>query len=169
MQILIISNGGYPSDNYQYFRGFVHSRVLSYKEAGFDCEVFTPKSVYKTREFIEAPDNYNYQGIPVKKGSKEELLQRIRELKPDLIAVHFISPSIIWALRKAGMQIPTVVWIHGSEAISWRRRTYDLKFSVISLAYIGWNIFQRRVIRKFVRDAEKLQYIHFVFVSEWDS
>lgn len=108
MRILIIASA-YPKINDMAY-AFVHARAKIYAKKGQEVEVFVPSehnSSYEVEKVHVTQGNYTlYRGI-------------LESFDPDVVALH--SPFYL-PLRKhvktlEERKIPTVVWIHGSEAI----------------------------------------------------
>lgn len=113
--------------------------------------------------------SYEYQGISVSRfGSRIDLVNRISELAPDLLCYHFIEGWMIDGIvRKFNM--PQVVWVHGTEALGWYRRL----FNIDSLGLVGFvkyaivNCIQLMHFNQLVRYSNCNRSVKLVFVSNW--
>jgi glycosyltransferase involved in cell wall biosynthesis len=164
MRLLIITPQ-YPSENDLYKNGFVHSRVKSYLNKGLSIEVYVYNNSLKCNE------NYIYENVNVYKVNAEGLKNKVRLGDFDAILIHFAwkkMSNIIIQNNIFEKQI--IIWVHGVEALNWKRRLFNLHFDLYSLAsfgkYIVFNIRQMRFYKKLIRQYKK-NNIHFVFVSEW--
>jgi L-malate glycosyltransferase len=159
-KILIIPCFGYPSPTDLYNSGFIHIRALAYKKAGYEVKVFVPN--FKNNSV----DRYNFEGIDVEVGNRSALDNILREYHPDRLLIHFINVDIMNYLASIKFSIPSVIWIHGYEALSWHRIFFEYKnlkqFSYLILT----NIRQLYKLRDFVERSEG-QNVMFVFVSNW--
>lgn len=160
-KILIISSN-YPSPVTIYGDVFVHTRAKKYT-AYFDVYVVGYISNLK------AIEEYEFEGIQVyKTNCINDFNETIIKQKPDVVAVHFIQHFYMEFLLN--LNKPLVVFIHGYEALSWRRRlmNYNSLGALQYLwAYIKENIEQRKALKKFQQQADKAENVYFVFVSKW--
>jgi L-malate glycosyltransferase len=156
MRCFVISGIGYPSASDPYRGGFIHSRIRSYASRGVECLVFVPDGG-------TGRDRYLQEEIPVASGDLGCCLDLVRELKPDRILVHFISSFSIRVLR-AFPEIPAIIWIHGFEALSWRRRLYN--FTLDYPLKVARNIVRRRALRRYL-SRERQKNVLVLFVSRW--
>lgn len=153
----ILVTSQYPSEENLYANGFVHSRVLEYIKRGIEINVYVnDKSV--------APYQYEYQGVSVKVGNKSDLAEFINKFNPDKILVHFLDRHLMNIARNMDFKYPMRIWVHGSEALGWYRRLFniDIKFPV----YMLKNTIQMVNLRRFINET-KDKDIKFIFVSEW--
>lgn len=135
---------------------FVHTRIKEYLKMRSDIEV---------RVFVTSrrSNEYCYDGVKVIEGNSHNLEEYLINEKVDRIVVHFLTFNMTNALLKEGQNIPKFVWVHGYEAISWKRRVFNAR-SAKFLKYMIGNLLQLHNFRKFVKKSKKVEY---VFVSEW--
>lgn len=160
---LMIISPNYPSQDNLYGDVFVHSRAKEYLHS-FDVTVgsFNPNNG-------ESRD-YNYEGIEVfTTSSIIAFKKRTEEINPDIIAVHLIQHELMNFLIQYGL--PTIVFVHGYEALSWRRRLFNfdgLGALPYLIKYIYENTIQLKKFKKFINQIKlsRLNF-HFVFVSRW--
>lgn len=155
MKILVLTQQ-YPDNNNLYKNMFVHNRIVKYKEINYDnqFQVFVPS--VKNNE-------YNYEGINVIEGDKEKLINHLQKNKYDKILIHFLTYKMVDSLLKYANDVPKIIWVHGFEALSWKRRTFNStnpKF----IKYVIGNIIQLHYVRKYI---DKCKNTTFVFVSDW--
>lgn len=160
---LLIISPNYPSQDNLYGDVFVHSRAKEYLHT-FDVTVgsFNPNNGDSRV--------YNYEGIEVFiTSSVIEFKRRAEEIKPDIIAVHLIQHELMNFLLQ--FRRPTVVFMHGYEALSWRRRLFNfdgLGALPYLITYIYQNSMQLKKFRKFINQIQLSRLVfHFVFVSRW--
>ncbi|MDY0257241.1 glycosyltransferase family 4 protein [Gudongella oleilytica] len=154
MKVLVICNE-YPEENNLYRNGFVHRRVVNYKQSGLDSKVFV-FSEESTRE-------YEFDGVNVTTGNMQIYKNLVEFYNPDIILVHFIQKSTIDLLNSTNQNIPVIIWVHGVEALAWFRRLFNFKdFDFIK--YIVRNTIQLFRLRNFIKDNPNK---YWVFVSEW--
>ncbi|MDT2671919.1 glycosyltransferase family 4 protein [Enterococcus dongliensis] len=155
MRILVLTQQ-YPKENDIYKNGFVHTRVKKYlEETKIYCEVF----VLNNRN-----NNYVYDNVNVQEGSVDNLVLMLRNGKYDKIIIHFLTWRMISVLLKEEfINIPKLIWVHGFEALSWRRRIFNI-FNSNFLKYMLVNKIQLRYFKKFLGPNTNSK---FIFVSEW--
>lgn len=157
MRILVLDDN-YPSDDNLYGDVFVHVRVKAYMEHGEEVKVLS---------FADRPD-YRFDGVQVHCAATLEQFQRtIADYSPDVLLVHFFQG---WMLRKILLvhRIPTVIWVHGIEALGWYRRLFNFSMSREFLRYAVVNTVQMFRMRKLFRYARaEANAVSLVFVSDW--
>ena len=161
MKILVLTTQ-YPSDDDLYRNAFVHQRAIAYFNEGDAVEVF----VYKW----QGTKSYSFDGINVIIGSSNELKKKIKEYKPDVLAVHFLWFKFAGCLSEIASFIPTVVWCHGIDVCAWWRRLHNIfsvKSALIFSKYVISNVIQRFVMKRFVENKKIRNRVSFVFVSNW--
>lgn len=154
MKFLVFTSQ-YPSEENLYANGFVHKRVLEYIKKGHDVQIIVNSKI-KSKE-------YTYEGVNVTVGDISCMEDIITKYNPNKILIHFIDKHMMDLLYKLEFKYPTIVWIHGVEALGWYRRLFniDRKF----LKYIISNTIQIVKLRKFIEKSG--DNIKFIFVSEW--
>jgi glycosyltransferase involved in cell wall biosynthesis len=118
---LLITNT-YPSIGNPYANGFVHSRVKAYKKRGKDIDVITLNR--NNGMGYENGEQYEYEGITVTPATTQQIAGYITVCKPEVIAVHFLSPGI-WNAIKPFLDTGSFVlrvWVHGFEIDSFELR-----------------------------------------------
>jgi glycosyltransferase involved in cell wall biosynthesis len=162
-KVMVIANA-YPSDAALYRNGFIHRRVLAYKDAGIDVEVFYHHEPVRERS------SYTFEEVNVTIGTSADLLDIARSGAHDAYLVHFAEPGRIQPLIDAAVTAPVVVWVHGFEAESWHRRWFNFVGSATAIRaalekkneyYVGQNAFFRWMLE------ECSLNLHFVNVSRW--
>ncbi len=116
-QTLVVTNN-YPSYDEKYRNGFLHSRVLQYRDRGLQCDVFVLKEGTKVmyRE---------YEGTRVISGGKKSLATILSTNSHNRVLVHFLDEHIWDVLKNKIHNKKILVWIHGSEIQPWHRRTFN--------------------------------------------
>lgn len=157
MNKYLIVAPSYPSDKENYNSAFVHSRAKEYLKRGINIEVLVI-SKFET--------SYIYEGVKVSKLPLKKAEQKLKTTKYKKILCHFgFYKQISLALNNT--DAPLIIWFHGVDIISWRRRLHNFipKRFVQFGAYIIINTF-RRMYLYYVRKRYS-DRITFVFVSEW--
>jgi len=157
-QSILLVVPGYPTQAKPYNNMFVHSRVKAYRDQGLLVDVF---SIGQHKETTV------YEGIPVEFGTPKTLALRLRSTRYAKILVHFPIAKTLKVLKKEAPLTPLVIWIHGYEAIHWRRRVlfFEPKHIHRLLGYIPINWLQRSSLRRFIQNSQAK--LHLVFVSNW--
>lgn len=139
----------YPSLTKPNVFGFVHSRVRAYKQIGIDVDVYKISS--KQHEYI-------FDNVTVFCGNPDYIRQRFDQLKYDVILIHFLDETKI---RIIGNH-KAIIWVHGFEALSWKRRLYNINPRLP--LYIYENTKQLSNFKKYAIEHPNSA---FVFVSNW--
>ncbi|NVY96203.1 glycosyltransferase family 4 protein [Lactobacillus sp. DCY120] len=134
---------------------FVHTRLLAYKRLDPDIsfEVFV---------ISNHKSEYEFEGIGVLEGTADNLRARLDLGQFDKIVIHFLTYKMVQVLLEY-KNIPQIVWVHGFEALSWKRRLFNAR-SPKFLGYIFKNSIQLHAFHHYV---EENINAHFVFVSKW--
>ena len=116
-EILVISNN-YPSYDEKYKNGFLHSRLVKYRQLGVHVNMFVLKqgSQLTFRE---------YEGVEVITGSQEALSTVLKQSSHKKIAVHFLDEDMWGPIEKHHNQRDILVWVHGAEIQPWNRRIFN--------------------------------------------
>ncbi len=155
MRVLILTQQ-YPKEADIYRNGFVHTRVKRYlNETSDNYEVF----VLNNRN-----NKYVYEQVNVQEGTADKLREILDNKTYDKIIIHFLTWQMIPVLiEEKFIKIKKLIWVHGYEALSWKRRMFNI-FSSDFIKYIYYNELQLRYYRKYLSyDTNST----FVFVSEW--
>jgi len=159
MKILICALHGYPSPADIYRSGFIHQRALGYQKAGHECTIFSGMNDEK---------DYEYDNIKIYQGKVTRLTQIYKSVQPDIIFTHFVNPSYIKWLEENSITIPQIIWIHGFEALSWRRRLFNFSFSKRFIRFILDNVKKRWIWHNSLKNRNDIwKNVSFVFISEW--
>ncbi|KRD47286.1 hypothetical protein ASE27_02640 [Oerskovia sp. Root918] len=157
-QAIVVTNV-YPSHMDRYRNGFVHSRVLAYKDAGLDVDVL---SVSARRSY----ETFVHEGVDVHSGSIDLLERALEVSDPGApLLVHFLDESMWDVIRRAGSRRRVIVWLHGAEVQPWWRRSYnyttDEDLDRAKGASDARMAFWQRVF------LDRAANTHFVFVSKY--
>ncbi|NIM40910.1 MAG: glycosyltransferase [Hydrogenophaga sp.] len=114
---LLVTNH-YASYDDLYRNGFVHSRVLAYRERGLPVDVFRLRP-------DQALSHHEYQDVDVITGSQEALHKLLESGRYKSVLVHFLEPAMWEVLKHHVDRIPITVWVHGSEIQPWHRRDFN--------------------------------------------
>ena len=162
MKLLVISTG-YPSKNNLYDNNFLQKRLELYKkyEPNFEIEVIIfSKHENKIKEYV-------YNGILVKKMNLGNLEKEIEKYNPKIILIHFFLRHLYEDVILKTNQ-PKIIWVHGFEALSWKRRLFNLRTQKIAFfKYIIANTLQLKKFKKLIDYSNKSKKVKFVFVSNW--
>ena len=139
----------YPSEKNPAVFGFVHSRVKEYIKHGLNVDVL---------RISNSNNEYFFEGVRVIEGNPNELLRIARTNKYKKLLVHLMAPQMNVLIN----EFPVIAWVHGVEALHWKRRLFNLRLSFPK--YIMTNIKQLSFFRGVVKSKDD---ISFVFVSQW--
>jgi len=155
---VLLLTSHYPSYDDLYRNGFVHSRVMAYRERGQQVDIFCLNKgrTIHWREF---------QDVDVISGSQSALHQMLASGRYRHVLVHFLYPNMWEVLKEFIDTIKVTVWIHGIEIQPWHRRKFNLespeqqaKAKESSQARMD---FWRGILQKAYTN------LHLVFVSEY--
>ncbi len=156
---LVICNGGYPIEGNLRCM-FAHERVLQYKKAGLNVDVFG---------FIwGAPlQEYEYEGVHVIQGGAPVLQKLLQKKSYKKLLIHFVDVGVMYAIQEAGkLNMPMIIWCHGYEALPWYRCWFN--HTPETIARSKETLRQKDLKKqKFLKNIYARENIHFIFVSEW--
>lgn len=113
---LILTNQ-YPSPEELYRNMFVHKRVASYKECGYNYDVMR-MNLYAHEEYRE------FETINIVEGQSETLANILENGRIDTVCVHFMEMQM-WGLLKQYLEhIRIIIWLHGADIQPWWRRQF---------------------------------------------
>lgn len=164
MNNILVLTEHYPSNDNIYNYMFVHSRVKEYLKLGYNVKVLYLSNLDNV--------NYLYEGVDVYKGSFSTYKKKISDFKPDVIFTHSPKKLIINNIRdiKEFLEIPNYTWIHGVEALSIFRRTFNITGFRNKLALFTKGLIMEfnRVLyfRKYIKEVRRYSD-NFIFVSNW--
>jgi len=116
-EILVISNN-YPSYDEKYKNGFLHSRLVKYRELGIHVDMFVLKKGAELN-FRE------YEGVDVMTGSQKALSIILQQNQHKKIAVHFLDHEMWGPIKKHHGNREILIWVHGAEIQPWHRRIFN--------------------------------------------
>ena len=160
MEILLISQI-YPKENELYNGGFIHRRVINYQLKASDVKI----KVFVLDEQSSQAKSYIFEDVSVIRGNKKELINYIKNNSIDKILIHFINKDMMEVLRFFNYRFPTIIWVHGFEALGWYRRLFNFNFKDFP-KYAIKNMIQMKHLRKFIKEIFEKD-VKFVFVSNW--
>ncbi|MCL6712230.1 glycosyltransferase [Pseudomonas sp. R2.Fl] len=154
-RVLMVVNG-YPSTAGLYRNAFVHRRVRSYRERGVAVDVVWVKEGMPSR-------TYEFDGICVNTCSHDALAKALEHTQYSAIAVHFLDRMIWSSIARAAKETRTVVWLHGSDIQSWKRRDFNYRTDEERRAAMAAGAERDRFWRELW--SVPSSNLHFVFVS----
>ncbi|WP_113075250.1 glycosyltransferase family 4 protein [Petrotoga sp. 9PW.55.5.1] len=162
MRLFVISPG-YPSENNLYNSNFVQKRLELYKNYNKNWQIEV--LIYNKRAI---KNNYYYfNNIKVHNCNLNGILENYYSMKPDLILIHFFHRDLFENFIKK-INEPILIWVHGAEALSWKRRLFNFSVSPIKfIKYVISNSLQLRKFSSLIDYSKKTGRIKFIFVSKW--
>lgn len=154
---LVLTNH-YPSYDDLYRNGFVHSRVLAYRDRGVRVDIFRLRT-------DEALSYHEYQDVDCITGSSEALHKLLAQGAYKSVLVHFLDADMWDVLRHYVDRIKVVVWVHGSEVQPWHRRDYNFTSEQERDAAKAQSEVRMRFWRELFADLP--DGLRFVFVSRY--
>lgn len=113
---IFVATRGYPSREKIYNHGFVHRRVLAYRNAGHDVRVF---AVRHRAELTR----HEWDGVEYERGSVDHALRSLQEFGADCIAAHAPADDFGALLTDVPANLPVCGWIYGSELMPFHQVT----------------------------------------------
>lgn len=154
----LIVSANYPTYNDYYRYAFVHSRIRVYKKSGLKTDTFR----FSTNSDLET---YEFEGVDVTSGGLDILSTVLTHGQYKTIAIHALDP-VQWELLSSYLdKSKIIIWLHGSEIQSWKRRMFN---------YAS----QQEIDSAQVKGAQRDEFwkkifnlrhhnLHFVFVSKY--
>jgi FkbM family methyltransferase len=155
--VLVLTNH-YPHYSDLYRNAFVHRRVLEYRKAGRLVDVFSFNAQ-------RAGGYYEFNGIDVICGYKDELQRALSSGRYRKILVHFLDPDMWEILRQYIDRTQVIVWVHGSEVQPRHRREYN--FTTEEQRRRAIEESDRRIAFWRAALGTTPSNLHFVFVSQY--
>jgi glycosyltransferase involved in cell wall biosynthesis len=154
--LLIAAN--YPNyDNY-YRYAFVHRRVKGYKDHGMKTDVLR----FRENEDLKF---YEFEDIDVVSGGQDILNTVLQFSQYSIIAIHALDQSIWNIVSKVADKAKIVIWLHGAEIQSWKRRMFNYTSQQDIDRALG-NGEMRDIFWKSIFGLNHPN-VHFVFVSNY--
>jgi glycosyltransferase involved in cell wall biosynthesis len=154
--LLISANYPHYDDYYRY--AFVHRRVKGYKDHGLKTDVF---------RFRQSEDLgfYEFEDIDVVSGGQDILNTVLKFSQYSTIAIHALDRFIWDVVLKVIDKTKIIIWLHGAEIQSWKRRM----FNYANQQEIDRARGNGEMRDAFWRSVFRLNHpnIHFVFVSNY--
>lgn len=147
----------YPKPEDLYRNAFIHRRVIKYLEYSQKNKI----SVFVLNNNINKTIMYSFDSVNIVEGNKECLLDTIDKIKPQKLLIHFLDRHMMSVIQQ--VNINSIVWVHGVEALGWYRRLFNFNFTDFP-KYALQNTRQMWNFRKFIKQSKNTS---FVFVSEW--
>lgn len=160
MDCLLITNM-YPKEGDYYRNAFIHRRVINYKKYMPKIDII----VFVLDNKLKEQNNYSFESIDVIEGNQERLLSLIEQKKPKKLLIHFLDRYMMKVIEKIHFKIPTLIWVHGAEALGWYRRLFNFNIKDFP-RYMLQNTRQMFCFRRFIK-LSKDKNVTFIFVSEW--
>ena len=114
---LLLTNH-YPSQRDIYRNGFVHRRVVSYREHGVRVDVMRMQD-------SSALTYHEYEGVECVTGGANVLDHLLASGRYKSVLVHFLEPAMWDVLQRYVDRLKVFVWVHGSEIQPLHRREYN--------------------------------------------
>ena len=164
MKLLVVT----PLNPYseKLYSNFVHDRLKLYKS--YDEKLQIEVIAYGRKNVNEEKHLVDVNNIRVTTcDSVESLYKYYKKIEPDVILIHFFNWRFFDEFVKK-VNEPILVWVHGVEALSWKRRLFNFTLSPIAfLKYILSNIVQLNTFSKLIDYSNQTNKVRFVFVSKW--
>ena len=114
---LLLVTRSYPQDDDLYKYPFLHRRVLAYRDAGIETDVFRVK---KTPGLVV----HEFEGVTCHTGSPDDIDALVRGRRYDAIAAHGAAETMWRAICRVESDARIYSWLHGTEAYAFARREY---------------------------------------------
>lgn len=157
-EILFVAHS-YPLPNSQLTDSFLSSRVREYNKSGKKVAVLA-------FDEFSGLKKWSLHGTTVYTGDGHVLERIIKKNNYKKFLIHFVNEAILFHINKIRPDAEINIWVHGVEAISWRRRIFN--YSEKELVERSRLLDRQDVTRmKFMKGILENSNYKFVFVSEW--
>lgn len=152
----------YPSYDDLYKYGFLHTRLQAYKKEAQSVDMFKVTIKAEDYGFSE------FEGIDVVSHSHAMLDKLLATGQHKKVCVHLIDNKMWEILKKYKDKVEIIIWLHGAEIRSWKRREYEAETLSEAEVVRQQKLSDQR--QRFWRQlllSELNSNIHFVFVSQY--
>lgn len=153
---LVLTNH-YPSYDNLYRNGFVHRRVVGYRDLGLDIDVVCLSERQTT--------SHEFEGVDVRHADGEMLRSLLGTGGVESVLVHFLDEAMWSVLKDFVDKIRIIVWIHGSEVQPWHRREFNYRTEEEKAKAVIASDARMRLWREVFSETSPL--LGFVFVSQY--
>lgn len=153
---LVLTNH-YPSYDNLYRNGFVHRRVVGYRELGLDVDVVC----LSEKQTV----SHEFEGVDVRCADKETLRSLLCSGVVESVLVHFLDEAMWSVLKDFVDQVRVIVWIHGSEVQPWYRREFNYKTEEERAKAVVASDLRMKLWTQVFSETSPL--LSFVFVSQY--
>lgn len=153
---LVLTNH-YPSYDNLYRNGFVHRRVVGYRELGLDVDVIC----LSEKQAL----SHEFEGVDVRCADKEMLRSLLGTGGVESVLVHFLDEAMWSVLKDFVDRVRIIVWIHGAEVQPWHRREFNYKTDEQRAKAVAASDLRMNLWREVFSEASPL--LGFVFVSQY--
>lgn len=158
-QRTIILSSAYPSESNIYQSMFIHTRILAYKEAGLNVDMFQIHPHLKNGKRV-------YDGVNVIHGNAEFLFNILKNNNIGTVCVHFLDPYLWSVLKLFKDKIRILVWLHGYEVQPYWRRLFNHDTSQKLEQAKKISEYTMKLWNEIFNQIDNYD-IHFVFVSQY--
>ncbi|MBF0527839.1 MAG: methyltransferase domain-containing protein [Deltaproteobacteria bacterium] len=116
---LILTNE-YPSYADLYRNGFIHRRLVNYRQRGVMVDLFRLHPA-------ESMSYSEFQNVDCIAGSQEALQRLLSTGQYQCMLVHFLDEAMWEVLKHYIERVKIIVWVHGAEIQPYHRRDFNYK------------------------------------------
>ncbi|WP_203323184.1 FkbM family methyltransferase [Pseudoxanthomonas beigongshangi] len=153
---LVLTNH-YPSYDNLYRNGFVHRRVVGYRDLGLDVDVVC----LSERQAM----SHEFEGVDVRYADREMLRSLLESGGVESVLVHFLDEGMWSVIKDFVDKIRVIVWIHGAEVQPWHRREFNYRTEEEKAKAVIASDARMRLWREVFSETSPL--LGFVFVSQY--
>lgn len=114
----LVISANYPNYEDYYRYAFVHRRIKGYKEHGLKVDTFR----FRQNETLKF---YEFEGVDVVSGGPDALSTVLEFGNYSKIAIHALDELQWNTISKYLDKTKTIIWLHGAEIQSWKRRMFN--------------------------------------------
>lgn len=158
---ILVITPNYPTLENKYLCGFVHSRMMAYKESGIKFNVVC------AHDYNES-SKYNFEGIDVVRVNFKNLRRILRTHKFSKILVHFFDDKYANVLDACDLTSSELYfWIHGPETLYWDWPKFVTPYfeKEITLNHKLTNRFKKN--DELINRYNQKDNVTWIFVSDW--
>jgi len=158
---ILVITPNYPTLENKYLCGFVHSRMMAYKESGINFNVVC------AHDYKEA-SKYNFEGIEVIRVNFKNLRRIIRTHNFSKILVHFFDDKYANVLDACDLTSSDLYfWIHGPETLYWDWPKFTTSYFEKEKSLSHKQIRQFKKNDELINRYNQKDNVTWIFVSDW--
>ncbi len=158
----LVISPNYPTYENKYMCGFVHSRLVAYKNSGIKFDLAVVHS-------YPSVCKYNFEGIDAVRMNFFKLRNLLQTKKYKRILLHFFDEKYASVLDACNLDDTELFfWVHGPETLYWDWREFTTPY--FTNKKIEYNSDQIKFFKRLdgiINRYNNKENVHWIFVSNW--